>query len=133
MENPAPPEAVAGFSKLLRKKVRGLVPAAAISAVPAIATATATATAAAIVAPSAATTAAISAPTATATAAISAAATTTISAATTTAAVAAAATLFAWSSFIDRQRPAVDRLPVKLGDGVLSFLVGAHGDKGEAA
>src|SRR2546421_13052944 len=67
------------------------------------------------------------------------AAITTTAATTPTPTVAAATasttrrTRFAWTRFVDCQRPAFHSFSVQLADSVLRVLVRAHGDKGKTA
>src|SRR5437763_9314157 len=71
-----------------------------------------------------------------ATIAASAAITTTAATTTTVAAATASTTRrtrFAWTRFVDCQRPAFHSFSVQLADSVLSVLVRAHGDKGKTA
>ncbi len=86
---------------------------------------------AATVAPASATTAAATITTTAAT--VAAAATTTAAVAATTAAATAWRTRLARPSFVDRQRPAFNGLPVELRDRRLGIGFRAHGHEGEAA
>jgi hypothetical protein len=69
---------------------------------------------------------AIATATATATAAATASATTTTTAAITSPTATAARTLFARTSFIDGQRPALEVLLMKHRDGLVCILLGPH-------